>query len=197
MSPAELHFTAEELTSSGKARWHEGKETSVTGVFTDTRVSSPGALFIALAGEKFDAHNFLDKAVAAGAAALCIESTKAHLAPAGIPLLLTENTLEFYQNLANFHRCRFSKLKVFGITGSVGKTTAKEMTVKCLSSGKTMSFTKGNRNSQVGLPRTVLEVPEGTECAVFEMGMSLPGEMERIAVCAQPDIIMVINIIQN
>ncbi|MBO7737639.1 MAG: UDP-N-acetylmuramoyl-tripeptide--D-alanyl-D-alanine ligase, partial [Clostridia bacterium] len=81
-----------------------------------------------------------------------------------------------------------------GITGSVGKTTAKEMTVKCLSSGKTVSFTKGNRNSQVGLPRTVLEVPVGTQAAVFEMGMSLPGEMERIAVCARPDIVMVINI---
>lgn len=159
---------------------------------TDSReVKGDGALFIAFKGERADAHNYLADVLSKGENGALIED----------PAFLTANTVlvpssrKALQLIAKDYRENEIKDTVcIGITGSVGKTTAKEMTVKCLSSGKTVSFTKGNRNSQVGLPRTVLEVPAGTETAVFEMGMSLPGEMERIAVCAQPDIIMVINI---
>lgn len=178
--------------TEGKA----GEKTDTNRAFdlftTDSReVNGDGALFIAFKGERADAHNYLSDVLSKGENGALIED----------PAFLTANTVlvpssrKALQLIAKDYRENELKDTVcIGITGSVGKTTAKEMTVKCLSSGKTVSFTKGNRNSQVGLPRTVLEVPPGTEAAVFEMGMSLPGEMERIAVCAQPDIVMVINI---
>ena len=195
MNPAELHFTAEELTFSGKARWHEGKGTGVSGVFTDTRVSSPGALFVALAGERFDAHNFLDKAVAAGAGALCIESAKAHLAPAGIPVLLTENTLEFYQILANFHRCRFPKLKVFGITGSVGKTSVKEMLravcTAAAGSEEKVLWTLENTNNQIGVPLNLFRLNARHEYAVLEAGTNHFGEIAPLGRCIAPEVALV------
>ncbi len=178
--------------TQGKA----GENTEKNRVFdlftTDSReVDGDGALFVAFKGERADAHHYLDSVLSEGKNGALIED----------PAFLKANTVlvpssrtALQQIARDYRENEIKDTLCIGITGSVGKTTAKEMTVKCLSSGKTMSFTKGNRNSQVGLPRTVLEVPEGTECAVFEMGMSLPGEMERIAVCAQPDIIMVINI---
>ena len=195
MSPAELHFTAEELISSGKARWHEGKGSCVTGVFTDTRIPSPGALFIALAGEKFDAHNFLDKALSAGAAALCIESAKIHLAPAGIPLLLTENTLEFYQTLANFHRRRFPGLKVFGITGSVGKTSVKEMLraicTAAAGSEEKVLWTLENTNNQIGVPQNLFRLNARHEYAVLEAGTNHFGEIAPLGRCIAPEVALV------
>ena len=159
---------------------------------TDSReINEQNALFVAFKGEKNDAHDYLGAVLEKGNTGALIED----------PAFLTANTVlvkssrKALQDIAKDYRENELKNTVcIGITGSVGKTTAKEMTVKCISCGKTVSYTQGNRNSQVGLPRTVLEVPEGTEAAVFEMGMSLPGEMERIAVCAQPDIVMIINI---
>ncbi len=162
-------------------------------LFTTDSREAPGnnALFVAFKGERNDAHDYLAGVLSLDNCGALIENPEFLQANA----VLVPSSRKALQQIARDYRENDIKDTVcIGITGSVGKTTAKEMTVKCLSSGKTVSFTKGNRNSQVGLPRTVLEVPVGTEAAVFEMGMSLPGEMERIAVCAQPDIVMVINI---
>lgn len=159
---------------------------------TDSReINGQSALFVAFKGEKNDAHDYLGAVLEKGNTGALIEDP-AFLAANTV---LVKSSRKALQDIAKDYRENELKNTVcIGITGSVGKTTAKEMTVKCISCGKTVSYTQGNRNSQVGLPRTVLEVPEGTEAAVFEMGMSLPGEMERIAVCAQPDIVMIINI---
>ena len=162
-------------------------------LFTTDSRETPGnnALFVAFKGERNDAHDYLDSVLSSDKCGALIEDQRFLKANA----VLVPSSRKALQQIAKDYRENDIRDTVcIGITGSVGKTTAKEMTVKCLSSGKTVSFTKGNRNSQVGLPRTVLEVPVGTQAAVFEMGMSLPGEMERIAVCAQPDIVMVINI---
>lgn len=194
MNPAEVVFSSRELESSGAGVWQRGSA-DVRGVFTDTRVSSPGALFVALAGERFDAHNFLDKAVAAGAAALCIERSKAHLAPEGIPLLVTENTLESWQRLAAFHRRRFDKVTVFGITGSVGKTSVKEMLraicTAAAGSEERVLWTLENTNNQIGVPLNLFRLDENHRFAVLEAGTNHFGEIAPLGRCIAPDVALV------
>lgn len=178
--------------TNGKAGANTDTERSFDLFTTDSReTKGKQALFVAFKGERTDAHGFVADVLAQGNTGALIED----------PAFLTANTvlvpssrIALQQIARDYRENELKNTVCIGITGSVGKTTAKEMTVKCLSAAKTVSYTQGNRNSQVGLPRTVLEVPAGTDAAVFEMGMSLPGEMERIAMCAQPDIVMVINI---
>ncbi len=159
---------------------------------TDSRdVKQNGALFVAFKGEKTDGHDYVAAVLKAGENAALIEDARFLQANT----VLVPSTRGALQAIARDYRQNELKNTLcIGITGSVGKTTVKEMTVKCISAALDVSYTKGNRNSQVGLPRTVLEVPEGTPVAVFEMGMSLPGEMARIANTALPDIVMVTNI---
>ena len=194
MSLSDVRFTAEELLLSGAGVWEQG-QTDVTGIFTDTRIPSPGALFVALAGERFDAHNFLDKAVAAGAAALCIERSKAHLAPAGIPLLVAENTLKAWQDLALFHRRRFDKVTVFGITGSVGKTSVKEMlrAICTAAAGDETQvlWTFENTNNQIGVPQNLFRLDPSHRYAVLEAGTNHFGEIAPLGRCIAPDVALV------
>ena len=195
MKRSDLFFTAEEALLSGAGVW-QGEGVSFDGVFTDTRLSAPGALFVALAGERFDAHNFLDKAVASGAAALCVERSKAHLAPAGIPLLLTENTLTAYQRLAAFHRKRFKDLTVFGITGSVGKTSVKEMlravcTAACGGDEEQVLWTFENTNNQIGVPLNLFRLTSRHRYAVLEAGTNHFGEIAPLGCCIAPDVALV------
>ena len=96
-------FTAQMLAEATGGKWLNGSA-GVSGVFTDTRMDGTGMLFTALAGERFDAHDFLDKAVAAGAAALCVR--KGAAVPPGIPVLEVEDTLAAYQALGAFRRSR-------------------------------------------------------------------------------------------
>lgn len=159
---------------------------------TDSRETPSGnALFAAFKGERTDAHTFLDQVLSVETNGALIED-KNYLTANTV--LVDSSRLALQSIARDYRENEIKDTLCIGITGSVGKTTAKEMTVKCLSAIGSVSYTKGNRNSQVGLPRTVLEVPKGTKVAVFEMGMSLPGEMERITRCAQPDIVMLINI---
>ena len=194
MTPTEVKFTAEELVSSGAGVW-QGKGVPVKGVFTDTRITAPGALFVALAGERFDAHDFLDKAVAAGAAALCVERAKAHLAPEGIPLLLADNTLEAWQRLGVFHRRRFKELTVFGVTGSVGKTSVKEMLraicTAAAGSEEKVLWTLENTNNQIGVPLNLFRLDEGHRFAVLEAGTNHFGEIAPLGNCIAPDVALV------
>ncbi len=194
MNQDNLHFTADELISATEGGW-QGEERSVTGVFTDTRVSAPGALFAALSGERFDAHNFLDKAVSAGAAVLCLERAKAHLAPEGIPLLLVENTLEAFQRLSAFHRRRFKNVTVFGITGSVGKTSVKEMLraicTAAAGSAEKVLWTLENTNNQVGVPQNLFRLNGEHRFAVLEAGTNHFGEIAPLGRCIAPDVALV------
>ncbi|MBO5792524.1 MAG: UDP-N-acetylmuramoyl-tripeptide--D-alanyl-D-alanine ligase [Lentisphaeria bacterium] len=194
MNPDKPRFTPEELLAATDGVW-QGEKVAVTGVFTDTRVSAPGALFAALAGERFDAHNFLDKAVAAGAAVLCVERSKAHLAPAGVPLLLVEDTLEAYQRLSAFHRRRFKDLTVFGITGSVGKTSVKEMLraicTAAAGSEEKVLWTLENTNNQIGVPQNLFRLHAGHRYAVLEAGTNHFGEIAPLGRCIAPDVALV------
>ena len=99
----------------------------VDEVVTDTRAAMKNALFIALTGERFDAHDYLADAVRNGAKLLCVDAAKADKIPAGAAAILTDSPLEAYQALAGFHRKRFPDLKLAALTGSCGKTTTKEI----------------------------------------------------------------------
>ena len=122
-------FSAEELREATAGAWMENRmPENAIGIATDSRKPA-GKLFLALKGERFDAHTFLADAIANGAAALCIAAGKTDQLPADtvIPVLTVDDTLEAYQKIAHFHRKRFPALKMAGVTGSVGKTSVKEM----------------------------------------------------------------------
>lgn len=194
MNRAEPFFTAEDAELSGAGVW-QGRGVPFTGVFTDTRQQSEGALFVALSGENFDAHNFLDKALESGAAALCVARSKAHLAPSGVPLLLCDDTVAAYQALGRFHRKRFDRLTVFAVTGSVGKTSVKEMlraicTEAAGSDGRVL-WTEGNTNNQIGVPRNLLRLNTDHRYAVLEAGTNHFGEIAPLSYAIVPDVALV------
>ncbi len=193
-------FTARELAEATGGRWLDGREPdSVRGVFTDTRQDGCGRLFFALSGENFDAHDFLPAAIAAGAAALCAaESKQSKLpAPLPVPVLLVEDPLRAYQQTARLHRLRFPELTVAGVTGSVGKTSVKEMlrTIFSAAAGEEhVLYTVGNTNNQVGVPRNLLGIKPEHRFAVIEMGTNHHGEIEPLSLCALPRISLVNSI---
>ena len=162
----------------------------VTGFYTDSRQTQPGLMFVPIRGENTDAHRFIPQVFEAGAAATFSEVPLED--PAG-PVIYVKDSRAALQAAAAGWRAKFS-VPVIGITGSVGKTTTKEMVALAVSAGLKTMKTAGNANSQIGLPLTVLRLEEGDEAAVVEMGVSMPGEMERIAKTAKPTIAVMTNI---
>lgn len=169
--------------------------TGIEGVGTDTRQSLEDKLFIPLVGESFDGHDFIDTAVKQGAkAALWQES---YPRPKGIdpsfPLIRVADTLIGLQELARLY-LRFVNPKVVAITGSNGKTTTKDLVYAVSRHYFKSHCTKGNFNNHIGLPLTVLAMPEATEVLILEMGMNHFGEIEDLTKIAQPDIAIITNI---
>jgi UDP-N-acetylmuramoyl-tripeptide--D-alanyl-D-alanine ligase len=153
----------------------------------DTRSLAPGDCFFAIAGPNHDGHDYLEAAVAAGAAGLIVSRAEAlPELPAGCTALLVEDTTRALQDLAAWLR-RESGIVVVAITGSAGKTTTKELTSLLLSAERRTHASPGNLNNHYGLPLALLAMPEDTEVAVLEMGISTPGEMDRLIEIAQPD----------
>ena len=170
---------------------------TVDEVVTDTRAPMRNALFIALAGERFDAHDYLADAVRAGAVRLCVDRTTAARIPPGTPALLVESTLGAYQALAGYHRRRFPELKVVALTGSCGKTTTKEIlrTILEFAAGQERVLaTLGNTNNQIGVPQNLLRLNGRHQYAVIEMGTNHPGEIRPIAEIAAPQTSVVVSI---
>jgi UDP-N-acetylmuramoyl-tripeptide--D-alanyl-D-alanine ligase len=163
-------------------------------VTSDTRELARGDIFFALPGEKMDGHQYLEKAFAAGAG-LAVVSKGWHLQnrPEGKPLLVVPDTLKSFGDLAAWYRGRFS-LKVAGITGSSGKTTAKGMSMAALSASFPTSGSLGNFNNLIGLPLSIFTLTKEHKAAVYEIGISKPGEMERVALICRPDFGVVLNI---
>ncbi len=166
-------------------------EAVVTSVSTDSRKIEPGALFVPIKGERTDAHAYITATFAAGTVAtLTEEHTEMEDSHAWIRV---PNTLSALQLIATAYRQRFS-IPVVGVTGSVGKTTTKEMIALALSAEKKVMRTEGNHNSQVGLPLTMFRLEPEHEVAVVEMGMSDFGEMSRLAEIAAPNCAVITNI---
>ena len=152
----------------------------VNCITTDSRKIEKGCVFIAVIGERFDGNDFVMEALEKGAAAAVVSRHFDDDRCIWVP-----NTLDAYSAMACNYRKQFHPL-VVGVTGSVGKTTTKEMVAAILSKfGKTLK-NEGNRNNEIGLPETVLKLDESTELAVFEMGMSALGEISRLSRCAMP-----------
>ncbi|NLD69876.1 MAG: UDP-N-acetylmuramoyl-tripeptide--D-alanyl-D-alanine ligase [Limnobacter sp.] len=166
--------------------------TVVTGVSTDTRAIEPGQLFVALRGERFDAHGFLAEARARGAAAVLFDQWRA-----GIPLpaLWAPDARRALGELAAGWRRRFS-LPLVAVTGSNGKTTVKEMIAAIFAEafeGSAWLATRGNLNNEVGVPLTLFRLGTAHRAAVVELGMNHPGEIAWLARIAAPTIALVNN----
>jgi UDP-N-acetylmuramoyl-tripeptide--D-alanyl-D-alanine ligase len=167
------------------------------GVSTDTRTLTPGALYVALRGERYDGHQFLPQAAAAGAhVALVAEAAFAAGAaelPPGLTIIQVPDTLEALGALAARHRGRF-KVPVVAVTGSYGKTTTRALVAAALSSEHKVLSSSGNFNNEVGLPLTLLQLNESHTAVVVEMGMRGLGQIEYLARIARPTIGVVTNI---
>src|SRR5437588_8915185 len=160
---------------------------------TDSRTLKPGELFVALRGDNFDGHNFVESAVKAGAAGAIIESNWKRKVPETFALIRTKDTLKSYQQLAANYRKSLT-LKVVAITGSNGKTSTKDFSASVLGRRFRVTKTEGNFNNHVGLPRTILEATSRDEIAVWEIGMNHPGEVAALAKIAAPDAAIITNI---
>ncbi len=183
-------FSAQELAGITSSPWEngtpEGKNFTLS---TDTRCDNRGKIFFALAGERFDAHDFLDKAVASGAAGLCADRKKIASVPQGIPFLAVDDTLKAYQSCGAYHRKRFPQLTLFGVTGSVGKTSVKEMLRAICDAAYQESpslCTEGNTNNQIGVVQNLLRLSDSHRYAVIEAGTSSPGEIAPLSRIMQP-----------
>ncbi len=170
-------------------------------VQTDSRAVKPGDLFVALRGQYFDGHKFIGKAWEKGAKGVVIEE-----AGAGNPLkgwhktkrnplavVRVNNTLRAYQDLARFHRARFS-IPVVAITGSNGKTTTKEMVSRVLATRCRVLQTQGNFNNAIGVPKTLLRLHSSHQAAVIEMGVDQVGQTTRLCDITRPTLGVVTNV---
>jgi UDP-N-acetylmuramoyl-tripeptide--D-alanyl-D-alanine ligase len=166
------------------------KNTCITGVVRDNREAYEGCLFLCIKGERADGHSFANKAFEAGAA--CCLAEKPLIEPCG-PYVLVESTLQALKALGEYYRSLFD-IPVVGVTGSVGKTTAKEMTAAVLSQKYNVLKTPENLNNEIGVPLTLLSLRAEHQAAVIEMGISSFGEMRRLAKMVRPDICLMTTI---
>ncbi len=170
---------------------HGDENVTVSRVCTDTRQVLPGDLFFALHGEKFDAHDFVDQAVASGAGALVLSQDMD--ISVQVPLIKVSDTLAGLQALAAYHRRQFA-VPVVGITGSSGKTTTKDMVAAVLESCWPVLKTQGNFNNEIGLPLTLFNFSSQHRAAVVEMAMRGPGEINALCLIARPTCAVITNI---
>jgi len=162
------------------------------GVSTDSRQLMPGSLFVALRGERFDAHDFLDQVIDKPLAAVVVERLPEHYP---LPALVVPDTLAALGRIGNFWRRRFA-IPVIGVTGSNGKTTVKEMISAILMAAfgaEGRLATQGNLNNEIGVPLTVTRLTDAHQAAVVELGMNHPGEIARLAAIAEPTVALVNN----
>lgn len=170
-------------------------ETPVSGVSIDTRTLGPGELFVAIRGERHDAHGFLERAAECGAVALLVEHgwLESNAAPRGPAVIATEDTTRALGALARGHRSNFTG-PVVAVTGSNGKTSTKELTHSILSVAHPCLKNQGNLNNEFGLPLTLFRRNPEHRSAVLEMGMNHRGEIARLTDIARPDIGVITNI---
>jgi UDP-N-acetylmuramoyl-tripeptide--D-alanyl-D-alanine ligase len=158
-------------------------------ISTDTRRIAPGSLFFALKGDRFDGNAFAHEAIKNGASAAVIDNPKYK----SDKTFLVDDSLKALQQLSTFHRKK-SNFRVFGLTGSNGKTTTKELIYQVLSKKYKCQATKGNLNNHIGVPLTLLTTPSEAEILVVEMGANHVGEIRDLCEICQPDYGLITNI---
>ncbi|AXQ31635.1 UDP-N-acetylmuramoyl-tripeptide--D-alanyl-D-alanine ligase [Solimonas sp. K1W22B-7] len=160
-----------------------GTDAGFDRVVTDTRALQPGDLFVALQGDRFDGHNFLEAAAAAGAAGALVSRRVA----LPLPQVVVGDTLKALQDYAADWRSRFD-IPVVAVTGSNGKTTTKQLLASVFAARGPVLATHGNLNNHIGVPLTLLGLREEHRTAVIEMGANHPGEIALLARLARPDV---------
>jgi UDP-N-acetylmuramoyl-tripeptide--D-alanyl-D-alanine ligase len=194
VAPA-LALTLEEVLAGTGGAFAPGSAPSgglvPTGVSIDSRTLRPGELFVAIHGPRFDGHDFLAAAAERGAVAAVVHRDAE--APVPLPLVRVEDTTRALGDLARHFR-RAVDVPVVAITGSVGKTTTKDMTAALLASRGPVLRTAGNLNNQWGLPLSLLGLREEHTAAVLELGMSAPGELRELSAIAEPDVAVITRI---
>ncbi|MBQ0015029.1 MAG: UDP-N-acetylmuramoyl-tripeptide--D-alanyl-D-alanine ligase [Oscillospiraceae bacterium] len=181
------------LTTEEIARACGGTTTSsveVTSVVIDNREVTPGALFVAIRGERLDGHQFVNAAIAAGAAAVMVHEDGI---VADVPVIKVEDTEKALLTLARFYRESFD-IPLVALTGSVGKTTTKEMIWCVLNAKYNAHKTQGNLNNSIGVPKVLLRMEEDHTAAVIEMGMNHKGEISVLTRTALPNMAVITNI---
>ncbi len=178
------------------AQWTDAKiisqiKSEFSEVGTDTRKDLSEQVFVALKGDAYDAHDFLDQATDQGAGLLLVHRLpeKFESLKSKVSILLVEDTLKALQAFSHGYR-ESLKTKIIGITGSNGKTTTKEFTAQILSQYHKTHYSQGSFNNHWGVPLTLLSIPLGTEFAVVEMGMNHAGEITELVKIANPDIVV-------
>lgn len=186
-------LTIENIEKVTKGIYHGPEEilrTEVTGVYTDSRKVIEGSLFIPIVGERVDGHSFISNVFEQGA--LCTLSER-ELENSAYPYIQVESSLQALKDIAEFYLEQLDT-KVVGVTGSVGKTSTKEMIASVLEQSFKILKTDGNFNNEIGLPLTVFRLTGEEEIAILEMGISDFGEMSRLTKIAKPDVAVITNI---
>ena len=194
MSPA--FSLAEVMTATGGRLVKGDSDQTVYGISTDSRQIRPGNLFVALAGENFDGHAFVPKAVEEGADCVLVADAgkiNAEVANKRVGVIEAADTLRALGDLAHAHRRRFS-IPVIALTGSSGKTTTREMLSCILRQEKKVLRTEGNLNNLIGLPQTLFRMSDQHDVAVLEMGTNTRGEIKRLTQIAAPDVGLITNV---
>lgn len=193
-----MKIRVKDIVNATNGKLLQGDPETVVDAFSTNSKEIPemtgkSVLFVPVMGERVDGHRFIGNACESGAVAFFIKEdhTRPEV-PADKCAIEVEDTVKALQDTAKWYRGNFT-IPVIGVTGSVGKTSTKEMISAALSSVK-IHKTSGNQNSQIGLPITVLGIEDDDKAAVVEMGMSEFGEMERIADCARPNFAVFTNV---
>ncbi|MFQ5584252.1 MAG: Mur ligase family protein, partial [Calditrichia bacterium] len=167
-------------------------------VSIDSRRIKAGELFVALRGENFDGHNFVQQALEKSAAGVVVDAQWTRENTGQFPgenaaVIVVEDTLNFLQELSAWHRSQFS-IPVLGVTGSNGKTTVRNMIVEILSKKYRVASNEGNQNNHIGVPLTLLKIETGHQMAVIELGSNHPGEIDFLTRLIQPSMGLITNI---
>ena len=187
-----LHIS--EIVNLANAQLEPGdRDVVVEKISTDSRTLKRGELFVALRGENFDGHDFVEAAAKAEASGAIVDFSWKGKVPARFAVIRAQDTLVAYQTIASNYRNSLA-LKVLAITGSNGKTSTKDFVASVLAQRFRVTKTEGNFNNHIGLPRTILEAATNDEVAVWEIGMNHPGEVAALAKIAAPDAAIITNV---
>ncbi len=197
--PNQATFSARALAGAANAAHatFRGMDHAIVGVTTDSRAVTPGCAFVALRGERYDGHAFLEAAVRGGARLVVVEEGRGDAAR-DVDVVEVKDTLVAWGALGRAHLRAWRHAAHVGravaITGSAGKTTTKELTHALLSTWGDTHFTAGNLNNRVGLPAVLLGAEPHHRFGVFEIGMSVPGEIAAMAALVEPEVAVITNV---
>ena len=190
-------FTVKDILIAVKGKLLSGNTDEIlTGLSTDTRKIKKGELFLAIKGDRFDGHSFILDAVSKGAGGVLVQEggiTNANFKLPDVSFISVSDSIKALGDIGNFHRSRFS-IPIIGITGSNGKTTAKEMVFAILSKKFNALKNFGTENNNIGVPLTLLRLNSEHNIAVLEMGTNHLGEIRRLSEIARPTVTIITNV---